>query len=72
MFITNHEKINHKNRIDSRLNWDINDKLLSKNERKTPLNLLLSTRPNLKENINKMKLKYGYSQPILDQQNIHH
>ena len=66
------EKIKHKNRINSILNEDINDKLLSKKERKTSLNLLLSTRPELKENINKIKLKYGYSQDIREQQNIHH
>ena len=66
------EKIRHKNRINNILYEDINDKLLSKNERKTSLNLLLSSRPNLKDNINKIKLKYGYSQNILDQQNIHH
>ena len=66
------EKIKHKNRINSILYEDINDKLLSKNERKTSLNLLLSTRPELKQNINKIKLKYGYSQDIRDQQNLHH
>ena len=66
------EKIKHKNRINSVLYEDINDKLLSKKERKTSLNLLLSTRPELKQNINKIKLKYGYSQDILEQQNIHH
>ena len=66
------EKIKHKNRIKSILYEDINDKLLSKNERKTSLNLLLSTRPELKQNINKIKLKYGYSQDIRDQQNLHH
>jgi len=66
------EKIKHKNRIKSILYDDINDKLLSKNERKTSLNLLLSTRPDLKQNINKIKLKYGYSQDIRDQQNLHH
>ena len=66
------ERIQHKNRINSILYEDINDKLLSKQERKTPLNLLLSTRPRLKEDINKIKLKYGYAQNIYDQQNIHH
>lgn len=66
------EKLHHKNRINSILNEDINDKLLSKKERKTSLNLLLSTRPELKENINKIKLKYGYSQNIIEQQNLHH
>ena len=65
------ERIQHKNRINSILYEDINDKLLSKQERKTPLNLLLSTRPRLKEDINKIKLKYGYSQKARDQRNIH-
>ena len=65
------ERIQHKNRINSILYEDINDKLLSKQERKTPLNLLLSTRPRLKEDINKIKLKYGYSQQARDQRNIH-
>ena len=63
------EKLHHKNRIKSILNEDINDKLLSKKERKTSVNLLLSTRPELKENINKIKLKYGYSQNLIEQQN---
>ena len=66
------ERIHHKNRINSILYEDINDKLLSKQDKKTNLNLLLSTRPELKDNINKIKLKYGYSQNIRDQQNIHH
>lgn len=66
------EKIKHKNRINNILYEDINDKLLSRKDRKTPINLLLSTRPALKENINKIKLKYGYSQNIHDQENIHH
>ena len=65
------ERIQHKNRINSILYEDINDKLLSKQERKTPLNLLLSTRPRLKEDINKIKLKYGYSQQARDQRNIY-
>ena len=65
------ERIQHKNRINSILYEDINDKLLSRQERKTPLNLLLSSRPGLKEDINKIKLKYGYSQNSLDHQNIH-
>ena len=65
------ERIQHKNRINSILYEDINDKLLSKQERKTPLNLLLSSRPRLKEDINKIKLKYGYSQQASDQRNIH-
>ena len=66
------EKIQHKNRINSILYEDINDKLLSKKDKKTNLNLLLSTRPELKDNINKIKLKYGYSQNIRDQQIKHH
>ena len=66
------ERIQHKNRINSILYEDINDKLLSKQERRTPLNLLLSSRPRLKEDINKIKLKYGYSQNARDQQNIHY
>ena len=65
------ERIQHKNRINSILYEDINDKLLSKQERTTPLNLLLSSRPRLKEDINKIKLKYGYSQQARDQRNIH-
>ena len=66
------ERIQHKNRINSILYEDINEKLLSKQERKTNLNLLLSSRPGLKEDIYKIKLKYGYAQNIHDQQNIHH
>ena len=66
------ERIQHKNRINSILYEDINDKLLSKQERRTPLNLLLSSRPGLKEDINKIKLKYGYSQNARDQQKIHY
>jgi len=66
------ERIQHKNRINSILYEDINDKLLSKQERRTPLNLLLSSRPGLKEDINKIKLKYGYSQNVRDQQKIHY
>ena len=64
------EKIKHKNRINSILYEDINDKLLSNKERKTSLNLLLSTRPEIKENINKIKLKYGIDQNALHQKNI--
>ena len=66
------ERIQHKNRINSILYEDINDKLLLKQERRTPLNLLLSSRPGLKEDINKIKLKYGYSQNARDQQKIHY
>ena len=66
------ERIQHKNRINSILYEDINDKFLSKQERRTPLNLLLSSRPGLKEDINKIKLKYGYSQNARDQQKIHY
>ena len=64
------EKINHKNRINSILYDDINDKLLSNQERKTSLNLLLSTRPEIKENINKIKFKYGIIQNVMDQQKV--
>ena len=64
------EKINHKNRINSILYDDINDKLLSNQERKTSLNLLLSTRPEIKENINKIKFKYGIIQNLMDQQKV--
>ena len=64
------EKINHKNRINSILYDDINDKLLSNQERKTSLNLLLSTRPKIKENINKIKFKYGIIQNVMDQQKV--
>ena len=66
------EKIKHKNKINSLLYEDINDKLLSKKESKTSLNLLLSTRPELRNNINKIKSKYGYSQNIQDQEKVHH
>ena len=65
------ERIQHKNRINSILYEDINDKLLSKQDRRTSLNLLLSSRPGLKEDINKIKLKYGYSQNARDHQNVH-
>ena len=64
------EKLHHKNRINSILNEDINDKLLSKKERKTSLNLLLSTRPEIKENINKIKFKYGIIQNVMDKQKV--
>ena len=64
------EKINHKNRINSILYDDINDKLLSNQERKTSLNLLLSTRTEIKENINKIKFKYGIIQNVMDQQKV--
>ena len=64
------EKINHKNRINSILYDDINDKLLSNQERKTSLNLLLSTRPEIKENINKIKFKYGIIQNVMDKQKV--
>ena len=66
------EKIKHKNKINSLLYENINDKLLSKKESKTSLNLLLSTRPELRNNINKIKSKYGYSQNIQDQEKVHH
>ena len=66
------EDLEHKNRIKNILNDDINDKLLSKNVRKPSLNSLISTRPQLKENIHKIKMKYGISKEVLDQQNLHH
>lgn len=66
------EGLEHKNRIKNILNEDINDKLLSNKVRKKSLNSLLSTRPELKDNINKIKLKYGYSEEQLEQQNLHH
>ena len=66
------ENLEHKNRINNILNEDINNKLLSNKVRKTSLNSLLSTRPQLKENINKIKMKYGYSENALDQQHLHH
>ena len=66
------EGLEHKNRIKSILNEDINDKLLSNKVRQKSLNSLLSTRPQLKENIDKIKSKYGLSDEILKQQNLHH
>ena len=66
------EGLEHKNRINRILNEDINDKLLSNKIRKKSLNSLLSTRPQLKEDINKIKLKYGLSDEILEQQHLHH
>ena len=66
------ENFEHKNRINNILNEGINIKLLSNKVRETSLNSLLSTRPQLKENINKIKMKYGYSENALDQQHLHH
>ena len=66
------EDLDHKNRINNILNDDINDKLLSKKVRQSSLNSLLSTRPQLKENINKIKMKYGISEEGLDLQIMGH
>ena len=66
------EKLEHKNRIKNILNDDLSDKLLSNKVKKPSINSLLSTRPELKENINKIKMKYGYSENHLEQQNLHH
>ena len=66
------ENLDYKNRIKNILNDDISDKLLSNKVRKTSLNSLLSTRPQLKENIDKIKIKYGYGEDGLDQQHLHH
>ncbi len=65
------EGLEHKNRIKNILNEDISDKLLSSKVKKPSLNLLLSTRPELKENINKIKMKYGYSDHLLEQEDLH-
>ena len=65
------EALEHKNRIKNILNDDISDKLLSSKAKKPSLNILLSTRPELKENINKIKLKYGYSDHLLEQEDLH-
>jgi len=65
------EGLEHKNRIKNILNDDISDKLLSSKAKKPSLNLLLSTRPELKENINKIKKKYGYSDHLLEQEDLH-
>jgi len=66
------EKLEHKNRLKNILNDDINDKLLSNKARNASLNSLLSRHPDIKDNINKIRIKYGYSGDILDHQNIHH
>ena len=65
------EGLEHKNRIKNILNDDISDKILSSKVKKPSLNLLLSTRPELKENINKIKMKYGYSDHLLEQEDLH-
>ena len=66
------EDLEHKNRVNSILYNDINDQLLSKKTRNSSLNNLLSTRPQIKENINKIKMKYGIDEEGLNQQNLHH
>mgnify|MGYP006873124004 CR=1 FL=1 len=65
------EGLEHKNRIKNILNEDTSDKLLSSKVKKPSLNILLSTRPELKENINKIKMKYGYSDHLLEQEDLH-
>ena len=65
------EGLEHKNRIKNILNDDISDKILSSKVKKPSLNLLLSTRPELKESINKIKMKYGYSDHLLEQEDLH-
>ena len=54
------EKLDHINKIKSFLDDEITNKL-SSIDSQSPIYNLLSTRPELKENIEKIKLKYGYS-----------
>ena len=65
------QKLEHKNRIHNLLNDDISDKLISNHVRAKSLNSLLSTRPELRENINKIKNKYGYSDNLQEHNAIH-
>ena len=66
------EELEYKNRIKNILNYDLRDKLLSNRVRNKSLNSLLSTRPDLKENINKIKMKYGYFEDSVARQEILH
>ena len=65
------EDLEHKNKINNILSDDMNDKLLSTKMRNSSLNALLSTRSHIKENINKIRTKYGICEDIFNQQNLH-